>query len=184
MLSNITNRPFTQWYEGVSSLSSTFTVIVIPVLQSAFFSCHFQQVPGATFPPATTSQKSWSSCEDPGISSTHAPHYKTTNGFVRSGLWLKLCPRQEDKTMLRFSSSRAGRFHDAQPVFPCKSMGAVPCKSNSSGVLAPALHVQVDTDCIICPLLAYLLIMLVDRGNSRLCIVNCYTFPCKKILLW
>lgn len=114
-LSNTANRhtPFTQWSEGVSSLSSTFTVIVIPVLQSAFLSCHFQQVPGATFPLATPSQKSWSFSEDPGISSmcgTHAPHYKTTNGFGRSGLWLNLCLAKKTRVQFGRSRSRAGRI--------------------------------------------------------------------------
>lgn len=93
-LPNIPNghTPVTRWREGLSSLSSIFNVIVMPSLQSAFLSCHFQQVLGTTFPLATPSQKSWSYSEDPGISGVcgeHAPRYKTTNGFVRSGLWLK-----------------------------------------------------------------------------------------------
>lgn len=101
-LPNIPNghTPVTRWREGLSSLSSIFNVIVMPSLQSAFLSCHFQQVPGTTFPLATPSQKSWSYSEDPGISGVcgeHAPRYKTTNGFVRSGLWLKNVPRKEDK---------------------------------------------------------------------------------------
>lgn len=119
------------------------------MLQSAFLSCHFQQVPGATtFPLATPSQKSWSFSEDPGISGmcwhAHAPHYRTTNGFVRSGLWLKKkknvcpCPRKEDKgcaTGLESSgsSSRAGRFHDCTQPSQCfHACEPVLCKSSST----------------------------------------------------
>lgn len=94
-LPNIPNghAPVTRWCGGLSSLSSIFTVFVILLLQSAFLGCHFQQVPGTTFPLATPSQKSWSYSEDPGISSmcgVHAPRCKSTHGFARPGLWLKM----------------------------------------------------------------------------------------------
>lgn len=124
---------------------------MIPVLQSAFLSCHFQQVPGATtFPLATPSQKSWSFSEDPGISGYVLARTRPTLQDYRRICEVRFmikkkknvcpCPRKEDKgcaTGLESSgsgsSSRAGRFHDCTQPSQCfHACEPVLCKSSST----------------------------------------------------